>query len=104
MVSLLVEAATAHGSAAGAIPMMGLGLMLLVLSAVHIILGFCIGDCHSLVQKTRTTRCYPPCSNQGGMRILGVTTERQRYTYRIGAALASVVPGSRHQFPARRKF
>jgi len=25
------------------------------------------------------------------MRILGVTTERQRYTYRIGAALASVV-------------
>jgi len=50
-VSLLVEAATAHGSPTGAILMMGLGLMLLVLSAVLIIFGFCIGDCHSLVQR-----------------------------------------------------
>jgi len=38
-VSLLVEAATAHGSPTGAILMMGLGLMLLVLSAVLIIFG-----------------------------------------------------------------
>jgi hypothetical protein len=30
--------------------------------------------------------------------------ERQRCTHRIGAALASVVPGSRHQVPARREF
>jgi hypothetical protein len=33
-----------------------------------------------------------------------VTTERQRCTYRIGAALASVVPGPLSQFPARREF
>jgi len=38
-VSMLVEAATGHGSLAGDILMMGLALMLLVLSAVLIILG-----------------------------------------------------------------
>jgi protein-S-isoprenylcysteine O-methyltransferase Ste14 len=38
-VSLLVEAATGHGSSAGNILMMGLGLMLLVLSAIVLIFG-----------------------------------------------------------------
>jgi len=38
-VSLLVEAATGHGSFVGNIVMMGLGLMLLVLSAIVLIFG-----------------------------------------------------------------
>jgi hypothetical protein len=38
-VSLLVEAASGHGSFAGNILIMGLGLMLLVLSAVGLIVG-----------------------------------------------------------------
>jgi hypothetical protein len=38
-VSLLVEAATGHGSRGGNILILGLGLMLLVLSAVVLIVG-----------------------------------------------------------------
>jgi hypothetical protein len=67
-------------------------------------LGLSIGDCHSLGQKTPTSKCDPPCYDQGGIGLLGVTMERQRCTHRIGATLASVVPGSRHQVPARREF
>jgi len=53
---------------------------------------------------TRITRRDPPCLNHGGIGTLGLTTERQRGTHRIGAALASVVPGSGFRFPARREF
>jgi hypothetical protein len=107
-VSLLVEAATGHGSFAGNILITGLGLMLLAVSAVVLIfgtiLGLYIGDRHTLVQKTPTTRCDTPCSNRGGIGILGVTTERQRYTYRIGAALASAVSAGRRIDPDTARF